>query len=67
MTVTEFFQLPEAPPILVDSPLTGLGGPAPLKTEGEHYLPPWKSPDGRHWWTIDGGAKRQTFKLKDEV
>lgn len=64
MKISEFFQLPEAEPTVVDRPGPGL---APLKTEGEHYVPPWKSPDGKAWWTIDGGTKRQTFKLRDEV
>ena len=66
MTLAEFFALPEADPIVVDAPV-GTLGLAPLKTEGEHYSPPWKSPDGRHWWSIDGGTKRQTFAVKDEV
>jgi hypothetical protein len=69
MTVTEFFQLPEADPILVEAPFgdIGLAGLAPLKTEGEHYVPPWRSPDGKHWWSIEGGTRRQTYKLKDEL
>jgi hypothetical protein len=68
MTVTEFFALPEAEPIEVDAPFGSRSlGLAPLKTEGEHYLPPWKSPDGKHWWTIEGGAKRQTYRVRDEV
>lgn len=67
MKISEFFQLPEADPILVDAPFASGFGLAPLKTEGEHYVPPWKSPDGKHWWSIEGGTKRQTFKVKDEV
>jgi hypothetical protein len=67
MKIAEFFQLPEAEPIEVDAPFASGFGLAPIKAEGEHYVPPWKSPDGKHWWTIEGGARRQTFKLKDEV
>lgn len=64
MSIEEFFKLPEAPPVVVDRYHLGL---APLKTEGEHYVPPWRSPDGKPWWSVDGATRRQTFAHKDEV
>jgi hypothetical protein len=67
MTVTEFFALPEAEPIEVDAPFGSAFGLAGHKREGEAYVPPWRSPDGRHWWSIEGRTKRQTYKVRDEV
>jgi hypothetical protein len=67
MKISEFFQLPEADPILVDAPYGSAFGLAGHKTEGEAYVPPWQSPDGKHWWSIEGRTKRQTYKVKDEV
>lgn len=66
MKVSEFFELPEAPPIEVERG-GWLGFEAPVKSEGEHYVPPWLSPDGKPWWTIEGATKRQTYVHKDEV
>lgn len=66
MSVEEFFQLPEAPPILVERHLP-LGFSAGIKNEGEHYVHPWQSPDGKPWWSVENGTKRQTFAHKDEV
>jgi len=64
MTLAEFFALPEADPIEVDRPLTG--HPEVLG-EDEQYVPPWRSHDGKAWWTVEGGAKRQTFRLKEDL
>lgn len=66
MKIAEFFELPEADPIEV-GPDGWLAFRAPLKSEGEHYVPAYLSPDGRPWWSVEGGTKRQTYAHRDEV
>ena len=62
MKVSEFFLLPELPPIESGLSPNSFGLAVP-KIEGEHVVEAWQTEDGRAWWseTIDGVRYRRTY------